>query len=154
MTQEVTIPSPIDRVEAQLLAHGGEAREKGGDNEMAPVRHLFTPGLYSREIFMPAGAVITSAIHKTEHPYVVSQGMCLVYMENEGRWERITAPHRGVTKPMTRRLLIIIRDTVWTTFHPTENEKVEEIEDEILYHRKNPLLDYSQGTPQLKEDFA
>ena len=39
-----------------------------------PLVHRFTPGMYIREIFMPAGTMLTSMIHKTEHPYVVSQG--------------------------------------------------------------------------------
>jgi hypothetical protein len=33
-----------------------------------PIVHRFTPGLYIREIFMPAGALVTSKIHKTEYP--------------------------------------------------------------------------------------
>jgi hypothetical protein len=39
-----------------------------------PLVHRFTPGMYIREIFMPAGSLITSKIHKTEHPYTISKG--------------------------------------------------------------------------------
>ena len=34
-----------------------------------PLVHRFTEGLYVREIFMPAGSLITSKIHKTQHQY-------------------------------------------------------------------------------------
>lgn len=46
-----------------------------------PVVHRFTPGLYVREIFMAAGTLLTSKIHKTEHPYVVSKGRVSVLTE-------------------------------------------------------------------------
>lgn len=133
-------PTVLDRVEARLLQIGGELRERGKMNDFAPVTHRFTPGLYIREIFMPAGALITSAVHKTEHPYVVSAGRCFVYLENERRWELIQAPHTGITKPGTRRFLIVVYDTLWTTFHVTAKTDVGEIEDEILAPNANPLL--------------
>ena len=139
--QEITpTPSILDLVEARLLQIGGELREKGGSHDIAPVTHRFTPGLYIREILMPAGSIITSAVHKTEHPYVVSAGRCFVYLENEERWELIQAPHTGITKPGTRRLLIMVYDTIWTTFHVTDLTDVGEIEDEIIEKRQNPLL--------------
>ena len=133
-------PSILDRVETRLLEIGGELREKGGSHVVAPVAHRFTPGLYIREIFMPAGALITSAVHKTEHPYVVSAGRCLVYLENEHRWQVLQAPHTGITKPGTRRFLIIVYDTIWTTFHVTSKTEVADIEAEILEPSTNPLL--------------
>jgi hypothetical protein len=141
---DVQITSPLDVVEARLVELGGEIREKGGDQSVAPVTHHWTPGLYAREIFMPAGLIITSEIHKTEHPFVVSKGRVLVYLESENRWEVIQAPHFGVTKPGTRRLLLIVFDTVWTTFHVTAKTDVGEIEDEILERRVNPLLESRQ----------
>jgi len=118
-----------------------------------PLKHIFTPGLYIREIFMPAGTLLTSKIHKTEHPFVVSKGKLNVLLD--GKMEFIEAPYRGVTKPGTRRVLYIIEDTIWTTFHPLpyitgqENDLSEEdilkitdsIEAEIIEFHDNPLLD-------------
>ena len=144
-------PSALDLVEARMLQVGGEARPHGGNSTVAPVTHRFTPGLYIREIRMPAGAVITSSIHNTEHPYVVSQGRCLVYREETGQWEAIQAPHSGITKPGTRRFLIIVTDTVWTTFHVTDKTDVADIESEIMVPYENPLLDYSGAAPCLRE---
>ena len=45
--------------------------------------HMFTDGMYIREIFMPAGSLITSKIHKTEHPYIVSYGKVAVSIDSE-----------------------------------------------------------------------
>jgi hypothetical protein len=104
------------------------------------VKHRFTPGLYIRQIFMPKNSVLTSKIHKTEHPFTVSKGLCHVYIEERGEWETFSAPHTGITKPGTRRLLIIEEDTVWTTYHPTDLTDLIEIEESLLEEYQNPLL--------------
>ena len=117
--------------------------------------HKFTDGMYIREIFMPAGSLITSKIHKTEHPYIVSYGKVAVSIDSED-WDEITAPYTGITKPGTRRVLYIIEDCIWTTFHRiddmkseyneiSEEEKeniVKEIEEKIL----EPHVNYLTGT--------
>lgn len=102
-----------------------------------PVGHIFTPGLYVRTIFMPAGTILTSRIHKTEHPFVVHKGRCVVYIEGHGAYE-IVAPHFGITRAGTRRALHIVEDTYWTTFHPTQKTTVEEVEAEIIEPHEIP----------------
>ena len=117
--------------------------------------HRFTDGMYIREIFMPAGSLITSKIHKTEHPYIVSYGKVAVSIDSED-WYEITAPYTGITKPGTRRVLYILEDCIWTTFHRIDDMKseynelskeekeniVKEIEDKIL----EPHVNYLTGT--------
>lgn len=97
----------------------------------APVKHIFTQGLYTRTIFMPAGTAIRSKIHKTEHQFIVSQGACFV-SENGGDRVLLVAPYHGITKPGTWRTLFIIMDCVWTTMHPTDKTTVEEVEKDIM----------------------
>jgi hypothetical protein len=122
----------INEVERRLMKMtDARPRDYGEQLDQFPVTHRFTPGLYCREIFMPAGSVVTSYIHRYEHPYVVSAGDCLVFTD-ECRWQRIVAPYFGITKPGTRRLLAIAKDTVWTTFHTTNTTGVEEVEREIF----------------------
>jgi hypothetical protein len=82
-----------------------------------PTKHRFTPGLYVREIFMPRGAVVVSKLHKTEHPFVISKGKCAVWDAGNGVQE-LAAPFCGVTKAGTQRVLLVLEDCVWTTFHP------------------------------------
>lgn len=127
-------------MEKLILDHGGVMREKGGNLKDFPATDRFTPGLYIREIFMPAGSVVVSKIHLTEHPFVVSKGRCFVYLDGGG-WEEIRAPHTGITKPGSRRLLVMFEDTIWTTFHVTNLTNVSEIEDEIIADYQNPLLE-------------
>jgi hypothetical protein len=104
-----------------------------------PVTHRFTDKLYVREIFMPAGMLITSKIHKTQHQYFVLKGKCIVWID--GIEHLIEAPYIGITEPGTRRVLYIIEDCVWATTHVNEdNETVEQIEERIIEKHDNPCL--------------
>ena len=95
-------------------------------------RHLFTPGLCTREIFMPAGTLLTSRIHLFEHPFVLSLGVVSAW-SNEHGWETFRAPHTGITKPGTRRLLYVHRDAIWSTFHVTTETDPDKIIQQVTY---------------------
>jgi hypothetical protein len=96
-----------------------------------PVTHRFAKGMYIREIQIPAGTMLTSMTHKTEHPFVISEGAIKVTSDNEGS-VIYEAPHTGITKPNTRRALHALTDVVWTTFHVTDETDVEKICEQIL----------------------
>jgi hypothetical protein len=115
MTATLTERTPLDLLE-QAMMRAPQAQ--------CPVVHRFTPGLYCREILIPAGTLLTSAVHKTMHPFVISAGIIRVQAEGE---EPVTyeAPYTGVTTPGTRRLLYALTDVIWTTFHPTTREPWE-----------------------------
>ena len=123
--------------------------------------HMFTDGMYIREIFMPAGSLITSKVHKTEHPYIVSYGKVAVSIDGND-WIEITAPYTNITKPGTRRVLYILEDCIWTTFHRVDDMKseyndlnddekeniVKQIEEKIL----EPHINYLTGT-DIKQEY-
>ena len=128
-----------------------------------PVVHRFTDGMYIREIFMPKDSLLTSKIHNTNHPYTISQGIAMVQID-AGEWIELAAPYTGITVAGTRRVLYIVEDCIWTTYHPlgdmklsynnlTEQEKqniVDEIENEIIEPHQNCItgtnihLDYKE----------
>ena len=138
----------IDELEAFIIQESDSLID-------APLIHRFTDGMYIREIYMPAGSLWTSKIHKTEHPYVVSLGKVAVSIDAK-EWENIEAPYTGITNIGTRRVLYILEDCIWTTFHRIEGMKseynylskeeiekiVERIEDKIL----EPHINYITGT--------
>jgi len=98
---------------------------------VSPVTGIFTKGLYTRTIEMPAGSAHRSKIHKTEHQFIISQGACFV-SENGGPRILYKAPYHGITRPGTWRSLFIIMDCIWTTMHPTDKTTVEEVEADII----------------------
>jgi len=117
-----------------------------------PLVHRFSDGMYIREIHMPAGIIVTSRTHKTQHPFVISKGVVEVIKEDGSR-EVLQAPYTGITEAGTRRILIIHADTVWSTFHITAKTDPVEIQDEITY-MENELLPqgFRQGYLGCKHD--
>lgn len=101
-----------------------------------PLRHRATPGLYTRTIAMPAGAWVVSKVHKTHHPYVITEGLVRVWTKEAG-WNELGAIYHGETLPGTRRLLRVMENTVWTTFHPIpevgpDNLDLDWIEERLI----------------------
>lgn len=89
-----------------------------------PIEHLFCNNMYIRSVQCPKGAILTSKIHKTEHPFCLSKGKVQV-MNEKGDWIEISAPYNGVTHKGTRRVVLVLEDCVWTTFHNYKGLKEE-----------------------------
>lgn len=118
-----------------------------------PLKHRFTEGMYIREIFMPAGTVLTSRIHKTNHPFSIQKGKCNVYDGDD--LQVLEAPHLGITEKNTRRLIHVMEDTIWITFHVTDKTDLSEIEKELLVERENPIADpekFKKFNNEVKKD--
>lgn len=82
------------------------------------LRHVFAPGVYVRQVVMPAGASIVGKIHATEHVVIVSKGRVLSYTEAEGQQE-IVGPCTFVVAAGTKRALYVLEECTWSTVHPT-----------------------------------
>lgn len=104
-----------------------------------PLKHHFAKsnidgknrGVYAREVFVPANHFILTERHKTQHPFVVSAGACSIWTPENGL-QCIQAPYTGITEPGTQRLIFVHEDTVWTTFHPTDETDLEKIEAQLI----------------------
>lgn len=112
---------------------------------ICPVKDLFTPGLYTRSLFIPAGTFLTTEIHKTEHPFVLMSGRISVLNVDTDETTHLEGPHIGVTSPGTRRIAHAETDCIWITFHATELTDVEKIADSILVKRDNVTPQYKLG---------
>lgn len=130
--QEKTKGQKIDELESIMA--------ENFDIISCPLNHRFTDGLYVREIFMPAGSLIVSKIHKTQHQYFILKGAVSVWID-EGVEQYLEAPYIGVTEPGTRRVLHIWEDCIWATAHANpDNEDEFEIEERIIEKHDNPML--------------
>jgi hypothetical protein len=72
-----------------------------------------------------------------------------VWIEGVGV-QRIEAPYFGITKPATRRVLYIVEDCNWITFHPTDKKTPEEVEKDIIYNPENESIIETEVVEQLK----
>jgi hypothetical protein len=110
-----------------------------------PIRHYFAPGLYLREMRMPAGAIITGKIHKTEHYCILSQGSVTLVTEN-GR-EQVSAPAVIHSTPGAKRAIHAHRDTVWVNVHhnPTDERDLDKIDDIFVSDTYEQFLSFKES---------
>jgi hypothetical protein len=101
------------------------------EKDWCPLKHYFAPGLYLRQIFMPAGAVVVGRVHKTEHFNILVSGSCAIVHDDFTR-EVLKAPMVFVSKPGVQKVLLILEDMVWMTTHPTEETDLEKIEQSLV----------------------
>jgi hypothetical protein len=124
----------IERSRHDILALEATMQDMDGydheGKEICKITHYFAPGVYAREMWMPAGCLITGKIHLTEHLNVLSQGK--VSVSNKGESIIMEAPHMFVSPIGTKRAIYAHEESTWTTIHATELTDPEEIENEII----------------------
>lgn len=118
----------IQAFEAWLTQHPEAVQ---GDSEQFPLVHRFAPGVYVREIFIPAGSLLTGKLHKQAHPVFLMQGAIRVYTEGGGMQE-LVAPLVFIAPAGTKRAALALEDTVWVTVHATSSTDLEAIEAEVI----------------------
>lgn len=143
-----THPANISRINwlEQAIA------DSGVETLDLPLSHKFTTNLYSREIFLPADALVTSKIHKTQHQFVLLQGKASVWT-NDGDEVVISAPYVGVTEAGTRRVVYAHEDCRWITFHPTKTTDLEALEKELIEPHYIPKM-LGSGNKQLESEVS
>lgn len=96
-----------------------------------PLKHIFTPGIYCREITLPKDVVVVGKIHRERHLNFISRGRVRVFTE-DGGLEELIGPVTMVSEPGTKRTVLVLEETVWSTIHhnpdnETDLEKLEEL---------------------------
>jgi hypothetical protein len=97
-----------------------------------PVTHYFSPGIYAREITMPAGMTGVGHIHKHRHLNIALTGHALVTWD--GQTQEIRAPFIFESLPGAQKAFQVFEDLRWITIHanPTEIRDIVEMEREIF----------------------
>jgi hypothetical protein len=107
-----------------------------------PVKHIFAPGAYAREIKLPQGSFVIGKIHKHAHLNFITKGKVRVLTES-GPVE-MTAPYTFVSEVGTKRIVYAVEETIWTTVHVTEETDLEKIEDYVIAKSYDELGAISQ----------
>lgn len=102
-----------------------------------PVVHRFAPGVYLREIHMPAGTMVIGHKHKTEHLNIILQGRCRVIID--GAVVEIEAPHTFISQAGAQKVLNVLEDTIWQTVHPTDETDVQTLESMLVEPSESKL---------------
>jgi hypothetical protein len=138
MSTQIKPIDPVEIAEEQLLKM---------PQVDCPVTHYFAPGVYCREIFMPAGAMVIGHKHKTEHMNIVITGAARVMID--GIVQEIRAPFSFKSGVGVRKVLFIIEDMRWMTVHPTEETEEGKLET-LLIEKSETFLVHAEQIKQLK----
>lgn len=94
-----------------------------------PIRHYFSPGLYAREITIPAGTALVGAVHTHDSLVILSAG-CMKLVTDLGVIV-ISAPHTLNCKAGAKNAAVALDTSVWTNIFPnldneTDTDKLAE----------------------------
>ena len=107
----------------------------------------FAPGMYARQLVLPAGTAVVGKRHKKEHLYVVTRGRVAV---DSGDGAVIHEAGTVIaSQPGAKRAILALEDAIFMTVHRTDNTDLDDIEHELLEEDDTALFDSSN---QLKFD--
>lgn len=105
-----------------------------------PIRHYFAPGIYAREMSIPAGTVVTGAVHKTENLIVVSKGRLRIVTDDGTR--DVAAGETFTCKPVMKNAVVALEDSRWTNFfsNPTNERDTDKLVDMLSESKACELM--------------
>lgn len=105
-----------------------------------PIGHDFCEGVYARTMTIPAGVILTSAIHSGECFFVIRSGSIMVTTDDGPKL--LHAGHMSMTPAGTKRAGYAMTDTVVTTFHanPQNEQTPEKLWDMLTVPQPDPRL--------------
>lgn len=111
----------VKNLEVEMLKH-----------EQAPcsVYHHFSPGLYIREVNLPAGIFAIGHHQKTRHLNIMLKGSVSI-LNNDGSVSKLEAPMIFTGEP-GRKCGYVHEDVVWLNVYPTEETDIEKLEETYL----------------------
>ena len=112
--------------------------------------HFFSPGMYCRRVFRPAGTLIVGKIHKEPHFFLCAMGEIIAWTETGMR--RLQAGDVVESQPGTKRVTLAVTDAIGITIHKTDKTDLEEIETELIEPDDSALFDSSNKLKQIVGD--
>jgi hypothetical protein len=102
-------------------------RDHPGKLTTFELRHFFAPGLYGREIFIPAGQLMVGKVHLRDHLCIVLGDLSIYSTDGLKRFEGY---HHFTTKAGAQRTAYAHTDAWFTTIHanPGDERDIAKIE--------------------------
>ena len=101
--------------------------------------HQFSPGMYMRKLFRPAGTLIVGKVHKEPHFFLCAKGEIIAWTESG--MKRLQAGDVIESKPGTKRVTLAVTDAIGITIHRTDKIDLDEIEAELIEPDPSALFD-------------
>ncbi len=114
--------------------------------------HYFLPGLYLRELIIPAGTLLVGRKHKTYHISIMIEGEMDVVGENGIKRIKGRYIHEG--KKGTKRVGYTVKESRWITIHFNGSGDLKKIEEEE-FEKEEEMFDFESGkvlNPEIQAD--
>ena len=106
-------------------------RELSGQPQTeCPVNHHFGPGIYIREVVMPAGTVVVGKYHRHDHLCNMIEGRMIVVGE-DGERKEVVAPAVFMAKK-GRKTAYILETVRFQNIFSTDETDVEKLEHMLV----------------------
>lgn len=109
--------------------------------------HFFSPGMYLRRVYRPAGTLIVGKVHKKPHFFLCAKGEIIAWTEKGMR--RLQAGDVVESQPGTKRVTLAVTDSIGVTVHLTDKTDLDEIEQELVEPDDLALFDSSNKLKQI-----
>ena len=109
--------------------------------------HQFSPGMYMRKLYRPAGTLIVGKVHKEPHFFLCAKGEIIAWTENG--MKRLQAGDVIESKPGTKRVTLAVTDAIGITIHRTDKTDLDEIEAELIEPDVTALFDARNNLKKL-----
>ena len=110
--------------------------------------HHFSPGMYMRKVFRPAGTLIVGKVHKEPHFFLCAKGEIIAWTESG--MKRLQAGDVVESKPGTKRVTLAVTDAIGITIHRTDKTDLDEIEAELIEPDTTALFDANNDIKKLR----
>ena len=131
----------IDRLQAEMV--------KMPQAELV-TEHFFSPGMYCRRVFRPAGTLIVGKVHKQPHFFLCAKGEIIAWTENG--MKKLQAGDVVESKPGTKRITLATQDSIGITVHKTDKTDLDDIEAELIEPDETALFDSGNKLKQIVSD--
>jgi len=121
----------VEFIENLMLNSNSPDIFKGNSDEL-PLKHSFSEGIYTREIFIKKGMFVIGKIHKLDHTFFLMKGKLLLCTEDGVK--EIEAPYYGNAEAGAKRVAVALEDTIFVNVHPNPNniKEIEKLEDTFV----------------------
>ena len=137
-SHNVVDPAKIEKVESHLLDL---------PQVECPVVHHFGPGIYIREVTLPAGTIAIGHAQRFEHLNIMLTG-AVAMVGDDGQTKVLRAPMIFVGKP-GRKLGYVLETCIWQNVYATDERDIDKLESMFL-DKSATWQAHAEATKQLE----
>ena len=137
-SRSIVDPAKIEKVESHLLDL---------PQVECPVVHHFGPGIYIREVTLPAGTLAIGHAQRFEHLNIMLTG-AVAMVGDDGQTKVLRAPMIFVGKP-GRKLGYVLETCIWQNVYATDERDIDKLESMFL-DKSATWQAHAEATKQLE----